>query len=110
MNHEFVVTASLELCEKHPEFVAGVVCQSPNIVQNPGLVQLTPGVSLDCQNDGPLGQQYNSPEDVVISRGADIAVVGRGITQATDPVQAAQEYRAKLWAAYEKRVSTLHYV
>ena len=109
MNYEFAVAASLEICEKHPNFVAGVVCQSPNIVQNPGLVQLTPGVSLDCQNDGPLGQQYNTPEDVM-SRGADVAVVGRGITQASDPVQAAQEYRAKLWAAYEKRVSSLHNV
>lgn len=103
------ITSSMEICEKHPDFVAGVVCQSPNIVQNPGLVQLTPGVSLDCQNDGPLGQQYNSPEDIVMSRGADIAVVGRGITQATDPVQAAQEYRAKLWAAYEKRVQSPGY-
>jgi uridine monophosphate synthetase len=97
----------MEICEKHPDFVAGIVCQSPSIVQNPGLLQLTPGVSLDCQNDGPLGQQYNSPEDAVMSRGADIAVVGRGITQAIDPVRAAQEYRAKLWDAYEKRVSSV---
>lgn len=97
----------MEICKKHPDFVAGIVCQTPGTVQNPGLLQLTPGVSLDCRNDGHLGQLYNSPEDIVMSRGADIAVVGRGITQATDPVQAAQEYRAKLWAAYEKRVSSV---
>jgi uridine monophosphate synthetase len=97
----------MEICKKHPDFVAGIVCQNPDTVQHPGLLQLTPGVSLDCQNDGLLGQQYNSPEDVVISRGADIAVVGRGITQAADPVQAAQEYRSKLWAAYENRVSSV---
>lgn len=100
-----ILTASMEICEKHPDFVAGVVCQTRSTLHNPGLLQLTPGVSLDCQNDGELGQQYNSPADVIMSRGADIAVVGRGITQAADPVQAAQEYRTKLWAAYEKRVS-----
>ncbi|XP_023723352.1 uridine 5'-monophosphate synthase isoform X2 [Cryptotermes secundus] len=101
------IPASMEISKKHPDFVAGIVCQTSGTVQNPGLLQLTPGVSLDCQNDGHLGQQYNSPEDIVMSRGADIAVVGRGIIQATDPAQAAQEYRAKLWAAYEKRVSSV---
>lgn len=101
------VASSMEICMKHPDFVAGIVCQTSGTVENPGLLQLTPGVSLDCQNDGHLGQQYNSPEDIVLFQGADIAVVGRGITQATDPVQAAQEYRAKLWAAYEKRVGSV---
>jgi uridine monophosphate synthetase len=97
----------MEMCEKHQDFLVGVVCQSPDIVQNPGLLQLTPGISFDCQGDGQLGQQYCTPEDAVLSRGADIGVVGRGITKVEDPIMTAKKYRDRLWAAYEKRVGIL---
>ena len=96
----------MEMCEKHEDFVVGVVAQTPNLIHAPGQIQLTPGVKLDSQNDGILGQQYNSPENVMLSRGADVAVVGRGITEAKDPVQAAEEYRTKLWSAYLKRIGS----
>lgn len=82
------------------DMVAGIVCQS-NIFSNPGLVQLTPGVKLSKGTD-ELGQQYNTPESVVNS-GADLAVVGRGITEAQDKLAATLEYKKELWAAYMKR-------
>lgn len=82
------------------DMVAGIVCQS-NIFPNPGLVQLTPGVKLSKGTD-ELGQQYNTPESVVNS-GADLAVVGRGITEAQDKLAATLEYKKELWAAYMKR-------
>lgn len=75
-------------------------------LQNPGLIQLTPGVQLDSKGDD-LGQQYDSPESVVLDRGADVAVVGRGITKATDPSIAAKKYRDVLWAAYNKRIENI---
>ena len=94
------------MCERHKDFVVGVVAQTPSLINSPGQLQLTPGVKLNTQNDGKLGQQYNLPEDVILSRGADIAVVGRGIIEASDPVQAAEEYRTKLWSAYLKRTGS----
>lgn len=51
-----------------------------------------------------LGQQYNSPEVVVLEKGADIAVVGRGVIEAKNIAAAAEEYKNKLWSAYEKRL------
>ncbi|XP_016970813.2 uridine 5'-monophosphate synthase [Drosophila rhopaloa] len=86
------------------DFVAGVVCQSSDAFAFPGLLQLTPGVKIDESVD-QLGQQYQSPESVVKERGADIGVVGRGILKATNPEQAAQTYRDRLWAAYQDRVA-----
>ena len=82
--------------------VSGVVCQS-NIFSEPGLIQLTPGVKLSKSGDD-LGQKYNTPEQVVNS-GADLAVVGRGITEATDKLSAILQYKQQLWSAYEKRIS-----
>lgn len=55
-------------------------------------------------SDDNLGQQYNSPEVVVLEKGADIAVVGRGVIEAKNIATAAKEYKNKLWSAYEKRL------
>ena len=87
---------------KDSSMVAGVVCQS-NSFSDPGLIQLTPGVKLSKTGDD-LGQKYNTPEQVVNS-GADLAVVGRGITEATDKLSAVLQYKEKLWEAYETRIS-----
>ncbi|XP_067005201.1 uridine 5'-monophosphate synthase [Anabrus simplex] len=97
------IKGALKLVSAHEDFVSGIVCQSSTTVTLPGLIQLTPGVQLVAGGD-KLGQQYNSPEHVMLSLGADVAVVGRGITKAKDPTQAAVEYRDRLWAAYEKRI------
>lgn len=87
---------------KDDSSVTGFVCQN-NIFSDPGLVQLTPGVKLVKSGDA-LGQQYNTPEEVVKS-GADLVVVGRGITEAEDKLQAVLQYKKVLYEAYEKRVS-----
>src|ERR1700744_4638903 len=96
-------TMELAMDAGHSDFVAGIVCQSVDVVMNPGLIQLTPGVQLSNTND-ELSQQYNSPETVVKDRGADIAVVGRGITTSANASVAAKEYRDQLWAAYCDRI------
>lgn len=84
------------------DLVVGHVCQS-NVFSDPGLIQLTPGVRIAKASDD-LGQQYNSPESVVES-GADLAVVGRGITEATDKLKTLLQYKSQLWAAYKQRLS-----
>ncbi|KAJ8956697.1 hypothetical protein NQ318_014052 [Aromia moschata] len=95
--------ATLTLAEEYPELIAGIVCQSPLFLANPGLIQLTPGVQLESKSDS-LGQQYNTPESIVLDRGADVAVVGRGITKAMEKEAAAKKYKDMLWASYSKRI------
>ncbi|RZB39564.1 OMPdecase domain containing protein [Asbolus verrucosus] len=95
--------ATVKLALQYTDLISGIVCQSPLFVDQPGLIQLTPGVQLDSIGD-TLSQQYNTPEHVVLERGADIAVVGRGITKSADPALAAQKYKELLWNAYKKRI------
>mgnify|MGYP001568138556 FL=1 len=61
---------------------------------------MSPGVSLTAQNDRH-GQQYLTPDEVIAKRGCDIIIVGRGITEADDPVATAREYRRAGWQAYK---------
>lgn len=88
----------------YPRLVAGLVCQSADVVVSPGLLQLTPGVSLTSQSDS-LGQQYNSPQKVVCELGADLAVVGRAIISADNSADAAYQFKTTLWNAYLKRIT-----
>ncbi|XP_015596700.1 uridine 5'-monophosphate synthase [Cephus cinctus] len=87
---------------KSSNLIIGLVCQS-NAFNDPALIQLTPGVKLVEKSDD-LGQQYNSPE-FVVQTGADIAVVGRGITESSNKLLTALQYKEKLWMAYQKRIS-----
>lgn len=87
------------------DVITGIVCQSKECFAFPGLIQLTPGVKIN-ENTDDLGQQYNTPDYVVKSKGADIAVVGRGILNAKSPQKAAVEYRDVLWAAYKERIES----
>nr|CAD7451888.1 unnamed protein product [Timema tahoe] len=104
MSPEYVA-ATVKMAQKYPHMVAGLVCQSANIISAPGLIQLTPGVKISDNADS-LGQCYNSPDHAVLTCGADIAVVGRGVVCADNPALAALEYSKKLWSAYQRRVAT----
>lgn len=57
------------------------------------------GVSLSSRGDD-LGQQYSSVQQVIQQRRSDVLIVGRDITQAVDPVQAAHDYQHAGYAAY----------
>lgn len=95
--------SAVSMAEEASDVVVGLVCQS-NLLTQPGLLQLTPGVKLSKSGDG-LGQQYNDPRSV-INAGADLAVVGRGITEAPHGyLKATLEYKKELWNAYEERIN-----
>lgn len=49
--------------------------------------------------------QYVTPRAAILERGADVIIVGRGITEADDPVNAAKKYQEEAFAAYQERVS-----
>lgn len=97
------VKSAVSIAEKASDLVVGLVCQS-SLSADPEMLQLTPGVHLSNSSD-KLGQQYNDPESV-INAGADLAVVGRGITGSpSEWLTATLNYKEALWKAYEKRVS-----
>lgn len=51
-----------------------------------------------------MGQQYTTPEEVIFNKGSDIIIVGRGILEAPDRLEAAELYRNLGWEAYTKRL------
>lgn len=56
---------------------------------------------MNSKSGDGLGQQYVCPAEAVQKRGADIVIVGRGITEADDPRQIAKEYKESAFNAYE---------
>jgi len=81
---------AVEWAKRYPEFVIGFIC-TQKLTEDPTLIHMMPGVKLGDDKDA-LGQQYLTPERA-IERGADIVIVGRGITESGDPVAAAKRYR-----------------
>jgi orotidine-5'-phosphate decarboxylase len=92
---------AVKLAEKHTDFVIGFIAQR-SLSSNPALLVMTPGVSLGSKDD-TLGQQYNTPESVIMN-GTDIIIVGRGIIANEKPQVAAAEYQRQGWNAYQKRL------
>ena len=90
------------MAEKNP-FVIGFVSQS-RLSPLPHLLQFTPGVH-STQSGDDLSQTYTSPAQAILEKGADVIIVGRGITKSDDPAAAAKQYRDESWAAYVKRVA-----
>jgi uridine monophosphate synthetase len=95
--------ATVKLALEYPENVIGVICRQ-KLSDNPGLLHVTPGVQL-AEGGDAFGQQYLTPEKVINELGSDIIVVGRGISQAQDPLNEAQRYRKAGWDAYQQKIN-----
>lgn len=97
------------MAARNQDFVIGFIGQRrlPVPAQengvDPDFLYLTPGVSMAEPGDS-LGQQYRSPEQVILDSGCDVIIVGRGIYGAADPAAKAREYQKAGWDAYLKRV------
>lgn len=92
--------AAVSMAERNKDFVIGFICQS-KLTNDPDLIHMMPGVQMNAGRDN-LGQQYTSPEKAIQSHGADIIIVGRGITKAMDPVATAQQYQIAGYKAYQE--------
>lgn len=95
---------SVAMCEMYKEFVMGFITssQSEELVKLRELagddyVYFTPGVKLEGGGD-EMGQRYSTPADV-ISAGADVIIVGRGIYEARKPLEEAIKYKQAAWEA-----------
>ncbi|XP_005801302.1 uridine 5'-monophosphate synthase [Xiphophorus maculatus] len=93
--------AVVKMAEENSDFVIGFICGS-KITEKPEFLHMTPGVQIKAGGD-LMGQQYTTPEDVIYNKGSDVIIVGRGILEASDWLEAAESYRKSGWDAYKRR-------
>ena len=74
---------------EHVENVIGIVCQHK---MSEKLLHIVPGISINKTSDSQ-GQIYNTPND---KQFADIFVIGRGIYEAEDPINAIKLYKKEI--------------
>jgi len=108
----------VSMARRYPDFVFGFIAgrrvQDDDAMTSADedMLILTPGVGLHSAQDGK-GQQYRTPEEVVVNYGADVIIVGRGIygggaSGHSDDnliIEEAKRYRDAGWSAYEKRLA-----
>lgn len=88
---------TIQMAHNHRDCVIGFIGQKR--LTNDDLITMTPGVKLKSAADH-LKQTYNTPEFIIKHNKADIMIVGRGITHANDPANAARTYQKRGWQAY----------
>ena len=92
---------AVEIAKRHDDFVIGFISME-KIVEDPKFIHFTPGVKIIGGGDA-MGQQYNTPENVIKEKLSDIIIVGRGIYEADDPIAEAKKYQEAGWKAYLER-------
>ena len=96
---------AVAMAQRHPDFVIGFIAGRRLIPENAEMdfITMSPGVQVSSTGDA-LGQQYRHPDQVVRECGSDVIIVGRGILEAPDRVEAARMYQQLGWKAYEARL------
>lgn len=93
---------SVKIAENHMDFVAGFICQK-KLSNHPAFIHISPGIDFF-----PKNSFWRTPQIALNEQGCDMIIVGKSITEAVDPVIAAQNYRAAAWkAASEQKLYNL---
>lgn len=72
----------LEVAERNSDICVGIIAQKLQVSDRNNMIKASPGVNLGARSDG-TNQQWRSPDEV-LTDGADILIVGRGITSAPE--------------------------
>jgi orotidine-5'-phosphate decarboxylase len=94
---------TLQMAEKYSEFVFGFIGQH-RFTSDIDFIYMTPGVQLETKGDS-LGQQYRTPEQVILESNCDIIIVGRGIYGSGNVIENAKKYQKVGWQAYLDRIN-----
>ncbi|MEK9182937.1 MAG: orotidine-5'-phosphate decarboxylase [Patescibacteria group bacterium] len=92
---------TVQMAWENKDFVIGFIA-TRQLIDEPCFINFTPGVQLAKATD-LLGQQYNTPANVIGKQKSDIIIVGRGICAAQDPIVEAKKYRSASWSSYLHR-------
>lgn len=90
--------ATIKMALENKDFVIGFITMR-QLIDEPCFINFTPGVQF-AQTADSLGQQYNTPENIIGKQKSDIIIVGRGIYAAPNPIVEAEKYRQAGWQAY----------
>jgi uridine monophosphate synthetase len=83
----------ITLGEEHADYVCGFI--APNLRVPESFLNFAPGVHLNAISD-QKGQRYQSPEQLA-QYGISSVIVGRGILEASNPIEAARAYQEHSW-------------
>lgn len=77
----------------------GIICAGEDlkihIPHDGSFIRVVPGVRI-LDQDQPMGQKRIASPEEAVEHGADFVVVGSPITGASDPIEAAHDYHARL--------------
>lgn len=94
---------TIQMATQNKDFVIGFIT-TKKLIDDPSFINFTPGVKL-ATGDDALGQQYLTPERVILENKSDIIIVGRGIYEAEKPIEEAKKYKLAGWNAYLTRIN-----
>ncbi|TPX33502.1 orotidine-5'-phosphate decarboxylase [Synchytrium microbalum] len=119
---------AIAMAHKFPDFVVGFIAMSrydgiieelkasKEVEENVGsdFLYMTPGVDLAAGGD-KMGQVYKTPRNVIVERGSDVIIVGRGIYAGAGGGMAdvetigkrVEQFRKAGWDAYVERTASL---
>lgn len=98
-NDEYV-KKTLKIAEKNNTDILGFICQT-KISNN--FLHFIPGVNRHVKKDNS-DQKYILPE-IAIKNGADVVIIGRGITNQKDILEECKIYQKICWDLYKLRIS-----
>jgi len=91
---------AVKFAENHSNFVIGFISQS-RVTTDQRFIHFTPGVNLQDSND-KFDQSYITPSQAIKDRGADVIIVGRGISKSKDPAKTSKIYKEEAFTAYKE--------